>query len=512
MLMFCSCDNDIVSDALVLNRGINSSPDSLDPHEYSGNDAATILFDIGEGLLTLNASGDLIGGIANRWEISDDGLRYIFFLRSGLMWSDGSALDAKDVVRSFRRLVDPRTASPNSHNAVPIKNATKILNNVLQPDALGIRAADSQTVEIELEHPTPYFLHVLAHPSLQPRHSSLKDDSEKLGPVSNGAYRLVASVVGSSFRLERNNYYWGVRDVDIDEVVYHVIGQDIEPIRFAAGELDITDNVSEFYFEKYKNDSKGVLQVAPMLGIYYLGFNLDARPFRKNPKFRHALSLAIDREILVEKVLGRGEIPAFRFVPPGVANYPNVAHTSHGQSERERAAKSLIKEAGIENPSQLQVELRYNTGGGHERIATAIASMWRDVLGIQVQLAGEEFRVFIQNVRNGLETELFRLSWVGDYNDPYTFLQVFESGNSSNLTGFSNPIYDELIKQANLASDPHQRQMLLVEAEELVLESAPVIPLYFYVSKHLVSDRVTGWLPNVLDIHKSQYLSIPPSS
>ncbi len=471
-----------------------------------------ILYDLGEGLLTIGESGELIGGIAERWEVSDDGEMFTFHLRSNLKWSDGSELDAQDVVRSFQRLVEPGTNSPSAHNARQIKNAKEVITGTLSPDTLGVSAPNARTVEIVLEHPTSYFLQLLAHPSLQPRHDSWGLEAGMRLPITNGAYKVSEVVIGTSIRLTKNEHYWNSSNVAINEVLYHVVDQDVEPIRFVAEELDITDNVSEAYFDKFKDQDPEVLEVAPMLGIYYLGFNLKSEQFQDNLEFRHALSLAIDREELVEKILGRGEIPAYRFVPPGIDGYPNFDEEQDWtQVDREVAAKRLMMEAGIGSHGPIEVELSYNTGGGHERIAAAVASMWRQVLGVNSQLRGEEFKVFIQNVQHGVDTELFRLSWTGDYNDPYTFLQLFESSSSSNFTGYESAYFDSLIHRANAASNPSERQELLVQAEELVLDYAPAIPLYFYVSKHLVNPRVHGWKSNILDVHKSQYLSIQES-
>jgi ABC-type oligopeptide transport system substrate-binding subunit len=185
-----------------------------------------------------------------------------------------------------------------------------------------------------------------------------------------------------------------------------------------------------------------------------------------------------------------------------------LTESTETQKQREEIAQQLFREAGLSDSTSTEVELRYNTGGGHERIAIAIASMWREVLDLDVHLRAEDFKVFLQNVRSGADTELFRLSWTSDYNDPYTFLQIFESGNSSNLTGFSNKDLDLLMRHANALRDHDARIRLLVSAEELILAEVPVIPIYYYVSKHLVSERVRGWSANVLDVHKSQYMSL----
>lgn len=507
-----ACGGNVGSPASSLNRGLNLDPESLDPHLYSSSQAATVLRDIGEGLITIDQDGSLVGGAAESWSISEDGRVYTFKLRPGLRWSNGEDLTALHFVDSYRRLVSPSTGSSNAHLLIPVKNAAGVIAGEIDPSSLAVRALDDNTLEIELASPTGYFLQLLTLPSTFPVYSSdLNSDagsSQLL--VTNGAYRVVRREINSVIVLLRNPNYWNDEGTKIDNVVYHIVSQDMEPNRFLAGELDITNNVTENVFQTFATNHPDSLRVAPMLGVYYYGFNLDTPWLRDSIKLRQALSLAIDREVLVEKVIGRGEVPAYSVVPPGIPGYanPEISFSSMSQDEKAKTAQRLLKEAGYSDSKRLQVKLLMNTGGGHEKIAVAIQAMWKENLDVDVSIEAEEFKVFISNVRSRIGTELFRLSWTGDFNDPVTFLQMFDSNSSYNLTGFSSPKVDDLLRQARIELDTDKRMSLLSAAERAAIEAVPVIPIYFYVSKHLVNPRVKGWRDNVLDIHLSRQLSV----
>jgi len=498
-----------------LDRGLSGDPETLDPHRSTSNQALSILRDIGEGLVSHKADGTLEPGVAHRWEESDDHLTLTFFLRPEARWSDGSDVIASDFVFSFQRLVDPVTAAPYAEFVSAIVNAAEIVRGDLSPDELGVIAVDRLTIEIQLHTPTPHFLEILAHPSTFPTNkTAFLVSGEKLftpeKSVSNGAYVLDERVVGSSITLRRNSLYWNDRSTSIDMVTYHVVDQDVEYDRYRAGELDITANVPVSIFSLIRKERSSELRVAPYLGIYYYGFNLTKPPFANNQKLRQALSIAIDRQVLVEKITGRGEIPAYTWVPPGVNNYglENSEFENMEREDREALARQLFREAGYDSGDELDFELRYNTSNGHRRIALAIQGMWRDVLGIEVKLANEEFAVFISSVQNKQDTQVFRMSWTGDYNDALSFLQILKSDNPSNLTAYSNSAYDDLLEQAEREADPIVRRHQLERAEQLAMANYPVIPLYFYVSNHLIHKSITGWEDNVMDVHLTKHLSM----
>jgi ABC-type oligopeptide transport system substrate-binding subunit len=280
--------------------------------------------------------------------------------------------------------------------------------------------------------------------------------------------------------------------------------------RFRAGEIDITGSIPPDSFAAIREQYAEQMHVAPYLGVYYYGFNLSKPPFANNPELRQALSMAIDRETLVEKVIGRGEAPAYSWVPAGVDNYEPIrfSYADMSQEERNAAARRLYREAGFGKDNPAEIELRYNTSDTQQRIALAVQSMWADALGVKTTLVNEEFQVLLANMREGENTQVFRSSWIGDYNDAHTFLSVLESGNPSNMPRFSNEMFDRRMDDAAQQTDMQKRRLYLEEAERVLLSEHPVIPLYFYVSKHLVSPRVQGWGDNVLDYHYSQHLSL----
>jgi oligopeptide transport system substrate-binding protein len=485
----------------VLNRGIVVDPETLDAHKARTNQAADVLRDIGEGLVSYSANGELVAGVAERWTISDDGLTYRFDLRHEARWSNGDPVTAGDFVFAFERLADPDTAAFYAQ---------------LLGDISGAEAVDDWTLLIQLERPTPYLVSLLTHPATFPMHpGSLAKHGDRFARpgnlVSNGAYELTEWVPGSVLTLKRNAYYWNDDNTSIDEVRHHVITQDsTELARYRAGEIDITGTVPPDSFKQLQEDLGEQLHVSPRLGVYYYGYNLSKPMFKDGPELRQALSMAIDRELLVEKVTGRGEAPAYSWVPPGVDNYSTTkfSYAELTQEERNQIARTLYMEAGYSDENPLQFELRYNTSDTQQRVALAIQSMWLDVLGAEVTLVNEEFQVLLANIQEKAVTEVFRLSWIGDYNDAHAFLSVLQSGNETNSPGYVSDEYDSLFRRAGEQADLNRRRSYLEEAERVMLADHPVIPIYFYVNKHLVSPRVDGWGDNVLDYHYSQHLSL----
>ena len=500
-VLACGGPDDAQLSSSVLNRGINSDPESLDAHKARSLQAADVLRDIGEGLVSFTATGEMTAGAAASWDVSDDGLTYTFHLRPEAKWSNGDTVTAAHFVFGIERLVDPGTAAFYAQFVSEIAE---------------IEAVDDQTLIIRLARPTPYLLSLLTHPATFPMHpGSLAEHGDSFARpgslLSNGAYVLTEWIPGSVLTLRRNTHYWNNANTAIDEVRHHVITQEMtELARYRAGEIDITDSVPPDSFEQVKRELGDQLYVAPYLNLYYYGYNLTKPPFKDSPELRQALSMAIDRELLVEKVTGRGETPAYSWVPPGINNYePTVfSYAALSQEERNQIARSLYKEAGYSAENPLQLELRYNTSDTHRRMALAIQSMWRDVLGVEVTLINEEFQVLLANIQGREITQVFRSSWVGDYNDAHTFLSILQSDNAANVPGYRSEKFDSLMQSAAEQADLDRRRLYLEEAEREMLADHPAIPIYFYVSKHLVSPRVEGWGDNVLDYHYSQHLSL----
>ena len=499
-----------------LHRGLSSDPESIDPHKARSVQAAEVLRDIGEGLVAYSASGELVGAAAESWSISDDGLTYTFNMRPEARWSNGDAVTAEHFVFGLRRLVDPATAAFYAQAVAAIVNAEAIIASEKAPSDLGVAVADDGSLVITLERPTPYLLSLLTHPSTFPvhpgsiaEHGTTFTRPENL--LSNGAYKLEAWEPGSVLKLIRNEQYWNNAETAIEAVNYHVLTQEMTELnRYRAGEIDITGSIPPDSFEQVREQYRDQMHIAPYLGVYYYGYNLTKPPFAGNAALRQALSMAIDRETLVEKVTGRGEAPAYSWVPPGVSNYDprQLSFADMTQDERNAAARRLYRDAGYSEDRPAQIELRYNTSDTQQRIALAVQSMWRDVLGVETTLINEEFQVLLANMREAETTQVFRSSWIGDYNDAHTFLSVLQGGSPSNMPRFANDEYDDLMRRAAEQVDPLARQLYLEEAERVLLGEHAVIPLYFYVSKHLVSPRVRGWGDNVLDYHYSQHLSL----
>ena len=510
----CSGSDDAAPDRPTLNRGISADPESLDPHKMRSVQAGEVARDLGEGLTTYSATGELVPGMAESWIISEDGLTYTFTLREDARWSNGDRLTAGHFVTAWQRLVTPSTAAFNASHAEVIVNAPEIIAGNITASNLGVEAVDDHTLVVQLSRPTAYFLNLLTYPSLYPIHApSLAEHGDAFvrpgNMVSNGAYKLEDWEPGSVIRITRNEFYWDNEATSIDAVVYHVITQGMTELnRYRAGEIDITDAIPPDNFQALLEERPTEVRIAPYVGVYYYGYNLSKPPFKDSPQLRQALSMAVDRDIIV-KIVGRGEEPAYSWVPPGVANYEarRFSYAEMTQEERNAQARRLYREAGYGEDNALEVEIRYNTSDEQQRVALAIQSMWRDALGVEATLVNVEFQVLLANMRAAEVTEVFRSSWIGDYPDAHTFLSILQSDNPSNMPRYTSEEYDSLMQRAAEQANPDLRRAYLEEAERELLADHPIIPIYFYVSKHLVSPRVSGWEDNVLDYHYSQHLS-----
>jgi oligopeptide transport system substrate-binding protein len=502
--------------ANTLERGLPSDPETLDFHKSRSTQAAEVQRDLGEGLVGYSPTGELVPASAERWEVSDDGLTWTFFLRDNLRWSNGEPVTAEHFVAGMRRLVNPATAAFYAQMLMDLENAAGIVSGDIPVSMLGVEAPDDRTLVMRLVQPTPYLLGLLTHPSTYPAHpGTLAEHGDSYARpgrlVSNGAYRLEAWIPGSLISLRRNEHYWNNAGTAIDSVNYHVIVQAAAELsRYRAGELHVTSNVPPENFAQVREEYGEELHVAPYLGVYYYGFNLTRPPFKDNLALREALSMAIDREQLAEKVVGRGEQPAYSWVPPGVNDYEptTLSFAALSKEERERLARVRFKEAGYGPDNPLRIEIRYNTSDLHRKIAVAVQSMWREVLGVETTLVNEEFQVLLNNMREAEITQVFRSSWMGDYNDAHTFLSILQSDNPANMPRYASSEFDELMARAAAQVDPAHRRLFLEEAERIMLQDHPAIPIYFWVSKHLVRPEVQGWGDNVLDYHYSQHLSL----
>ena len=504
-----------LSPTQVFRKNNGTEPGTLDPHRAEGVPASNVLRDLFEGLVMEDPSGAYISGAAESWSLSEDAKTYVFKMRENGKWSNGDVVTAEDFVYGLRRSVDPATLSNYSSMLYPIKNARDIVLGKRSSETLGVRANGPTTLIIELEEPTPYFLSLLTHSTTYATH---RPSVEKFGArftrpgnlVGNGAFKLEEWRVQSHIKLVRNTEYWDNKNTTLEEVYYYPI-DDVNSSfkRYRAQELDFTETVLAEQLPWIRQCLPGDLKISPYFGSYYYGFNNTQPPFKNKPKLRTALSMAVDRSVITDIILGAGQIPAYSLVP-SVKTFKAVpANWSQWtQEQRNQEAQRLYSEAGFSKEKPLEVEILYNTSDNHKRIALAIAAMWKQTLGVKTTLRNQEWKVFLETRRLKQGTQVYRAGWIGDYDDPYTFSQLLHSENEMNHPGYSNKEYDGLINLAAIKNAGEERLEILREAERPMLEDMPIIPLYFYVSQHLIKPWVSGLEGNVMDHHYSKYVRI----
>ena len=500
----------------VLHRGNGAEPETLDIHKSTGLPEANIQRDLFEGLLTEGVDGKPQPGVAEKWEVSNDGKTYTFHLRADAKWSNDTPVTADDFVFAWLRALSPETASDYAFILWPVEGAENFSKGQNKdPASVGIKALNPQTLEVKLKAPAPYFLAMLMHPMTFPLPKAV---IEKVGKdwvkpefmVNNGAYHLAEWQPQAHIKLTKNPLYRQAKDVKIDTVFFiPTEDKNTELKRFRANELDTTDDIPSDQTAWIKDNLGTAFHNSPYISTYYYGFNLTTAPFKDNPKLRRALALALDRDILTEKVTQAGEIPAWGWVP-AVQDYQQQTMTEKtlDKNARMELAKKLYAESGYSAEKPLTVEILYNTSDNHKKLAVAVAAMWKQVLGVQTTLRNEEWKVYL-NSRKTKQFQMIRAGWVGDYNDAYNFLSLFKSDvGEINIPGYSNPDYDKLMKEAENQMDNTQRIAYLQKAEQQLLADMPVIPIYFYTTQHLVNPKVSGWVDNIMDVHKTQYLGI----
>jgi len=491
----------------VLRLGNGAEPGTLDIDRTEDNSSSWILRDLYEGLVGNGPDAEVVPAMAESWTISEDGKTYTFHLRHDGRWSNGDPVTARDFVYGMRRAVDPKTLSVYTFILAPIVNADAVVAGRAPPTDLGVHAIDDYTLTVELENATPYFLGLLTNPIAYPLHrTSFEQHGDQFtrpgNLVGNGPFMLDEWVVQSHIRVVRNPYYWDAANVRLEEIWFYPTNDlNAELQRYRADELDFTYEVPTAQLKWIEANLGDELKVAPYLGSYYYGFNVTRPPFKDQPKLRRALSLAIDRDILV-KLLGVGERGGFGWVPP-VANYvpQQMKEASWTQGEREAEAKRLYAEAGYSREHPLKTTIHYNTQDDHRRVAIAIAAMWRQVLGVETELLNQEWKVFLDTRNEKIDTQVFRSTWLGDYNDAYTFAELFRSTSSQNDSGYASAEYDRLLDAAQATLDPKARAELLEAAERRLLTDMPMIPIYYYVSQHLVKPWIGGYESNIMDRH-----------
>ncbi len=481
-------------------RGNGDEVPTLDPAYSSDTASSRVIQDMFEGLVTQDTAGNIVPALATSWEESEDGKVYTFHLREGAKWSNGEPITAKDFEYSFHRVIDPATAAPYAwyYTMANIMNADEINKGELSTDQLGVKALDDKTLQITLTKPVPYFAKMLVHESTYPVYQAA---IEKYGDawtkpqniVTSSAYKLSKWVLNERIVLEKSPTYWNNEKTEVTIVTYLPI-QDLtaEYNRFRTGEIDITSSFPLEQYNAIKKQRPDELLTMPSLGTYYYLFNINKKPF-DDVRVRKALAYAIDRNVVTDIILGQGQIPAYGVTPPSVSGFeaPKLAWETMSQKERTKKAQALLKEAGFDKKNPLKFELVYNTSESHKKLAIVVSSMWKKSLGVEVELANQEWKTFLQKLSQR-DFDVARYAWMGDYNEASTFLSYFES-TGMNYARWSNVNYDEAMKLAIQAPTDIKRNDYYQQAEEVFADEMPAVPLYFYTRSVLKQTKVGGY-------------------
>jgi oligopeptide transport system substrate-binding protein len=513
LLAGCSPESDVQGP--VLNRGNGPDIKSLDPAFVQGSWEAWVVGDMIMGLTTEGPRGEPLPGAATHWEVSPDGLTWTFHLRRHL-WSDGVPVTSADFVAAWRRLIEPKTAAPYAFNLWIVKNARAISAGKLPPAALGIAGPDALTVVVRLEHPAAYLPELMDHQVAWPipRHSYLKYGEAWARPrnyVGNGPYIVKAWVPGDRVTLVRNPRFYDAAKVRIATVNYYQTSDSQAGLRrFRAGELDTLYQFPNQQIDWMRARIPQALRIAPYLGIAYFAPNFTRKPFA-DARLREAINLAYDREAVTERIHRIGETPAYRIVPPGIANYPGAAALDFKdtpQGERLKRARGLMAAMGYGTRHRLHLCLLTSVNPDNKRNAAAFQAMMA-AIAIDIEIVAVEGQIFQQMVQRR-DFDLATPSWIADYNDAGNFLELLRSDSGENYSGYANPRYDALLDEAERTPDPAARAAKLLQAEKLALADYAWVPAWFMVTRDLVSPRVKGWIANPRNINRTRWLSLAP--
>jgi oligopeptide transport system substrate-binding protein len=500
---------------VVYNRGNDTDPTSLDHHKTSTIAEANLMRDLYEGLVIYNSKAEVVPGVAESWEVSDDGLTYTFKLRADAKWSNGDPVTAGDFVFAYQRIQDPATAAPYANMHFPIVNAEAINKGEKPKEELGVRAVDDHTLEVKLQNPTPYFLELLTHQTGFPMHKAsveqFGDEFTKPGNmVTNGAYMLESFTPNDRIVMRKNPEFYDAANVQIDVINYIPFEDRATCLRrFEAGEVQSCSDIPAEQMDYMREKLGAQVHIAPYLGVYYLPVKVKKEKL-SDPRVRHAISMVIDRDFLAKEIWQETMLPGYSFVPPGIANYDNPVFLEYKDVDvldREDQAKALLEEAGVE-PGELTVELRHNTGENHKATMTALSDMLKNI-GINSTIVEMEGTGYFDYMKQDGDFDLTRAGWIGDYSDPQNFLFLFESDNLGfNYPRWENAEYDALMDKAATTTDLKARAEVLRQAEELFLKELPAIPILYYSSRALVSDKLSGWEDNIQDTHPTRFMSL----
>ena len=492
-----------------LHWGNGTEPQSLDPHIATGVPEHKIIIALMEGLVLKDRKTlEPRPGVAESWEISDDGRVYTFHLRDNARWSNGDPHNAHDYVWSWWRALQPALGNLYAYMYFSIENAKEYYEGEISDfEQVGVKALDDLTLQVTLKNPTPYFLQLLDHYSLYPVHQATV---EKFGTadqrgtrwtyegniVGNGAFQLRDWKINRRVVVERNPYYWNADNVRLNEIVYYPTENAITEERmFRAGQLHYSGTVPADKIATYQSNNDPALRIDPYLGVYFYRINVET-PQLQDKRVRRALGMTIDRDQLTERILKAGQIPAYAITPPGTMGYYPESDLRFDPE----AARQLLADAGYPNGEGFpSTEILYNTSEGHRKLAVAIQQMWKKHLNIDVTLLNQEWKVYLNSV-SMKDYQIGRAGWIGDYVDPNNFLDMFLCNGGNNRTGWCNPAYDKLILEDAAEAETHeQRLAIFTQAEKMLLADMPVIPIYIYTSNNLVDPSVKNFSGNILN-------------
>nr|WP_154324888.1 oligopeptide ABC transporter substrate-binding protein OppA [Pantoea sp. 201603H] len=482
-------------------KGNSAEPQSLDPNKIEGVPEANISRDLFEGLAISNEQGTVIPGVAESWDNKDFKV-WTFHLRKDAKWSNGEPVTAQDFVYSWQRLADPKTASPYSSYLQygHIVNVDDVIAGKKTPDTLGIKAIDDHTLEVTLSEAVPYFYKLLINPAMSPVY---KPAVEKFGDkwtqpqniVTNGAFKLQEWIVNEHIVMVRNTNYWDNANTKLDKVTFLPISSEVtDANRYRSGGSDMTSNYLPIeLFQKLRKETPNEVHIDPYLCTYYYEINNKKPPFN-DARVRTALKLGLDRDIIVNKVKGQGDLPAYSFTPPytdGI-KLAQPEWFTWSQEKRNAEAKRLLAEAGYTADKPLTFNLLYNTSDLHKKLAIAAASIWKKNLGVNVKLENQEWKTFLDTRHQG-NFDVARAAWCADYNEPTSFLNIMVTGGSSNTSFYSDAAFDKAIADSLKVSSEEERSKIYQQAEQILDKDSAIAPVYYYVNTRLVKPWVGGY-------------------
>lgn len=501
-LVFGACTSK-KKDTSVLHMVNESEIEAIDPHKVTGVPENRVLMACFEGLMRYNPkTGGAMLGTAESYTISPNGKVYTFKIRKSAKWSDGSPVTAQDYVYSFQRALNPKTASQYAFMLHPIKGA-KAYNTgkVKDVNTVGLRAKDPITLVVELERVVPYFIETLTHYSFFPvPQKAVKAHGIKwTAPKNikcNGAFKSVSVVLQDKRVFKKNKHYWDRANVHFKKLVIYAVENNVTRVRkFENHEAHWSVEPPSTEIQRFKGKSS--YHVSPYLGAYYFIANVKRGPL-KNPKVRQALAMTVNRKQITDHVLMAGQQPAYALLPPGIANYVEGEALI---SEDIQKAKQLMAEAGYPNGKGFpELNLLYNTHSDHKKLVLAATDMWKRHLGITVKPYNKEWKTYLTEKRLH-DFDIARAGWIGDYNDPTTFLGMWTHHSSFNDAQWHNAEYDALLEKSKVELNLKKRAQLLNKAEKILMTEMPIIPIYHYVTKDLVSPKLKGWYPNLMGHH-----------